>query len=420
MLIHIIVKSSVFRTFFHTGMLMLLIFFVSYLTKEKDKNLLILSCVLIISVSPTIFREVYLWSSGFANYIPGIVSMFLSYMITIRQGARNKLGWGVLLFVISFSGQLFVEHTAIINIMSAIVILVFYTMEKKNRTMPIIWLTGAILGVIVLFMIPKLFYVPNEWENYQRFNLDSIRDLAGSVFVNAINIGDVYLQNVCALVILSVILLLVSPKKTFIVKFILFFTPAYGFITNFILGNVWNGMFYCFFDLLVLLSYVTVVFLLIYKNSNLCRKRKILICLGMCIFSVLPLLIVYPTGARCLFHSYVFLILLILHLLNGNWKVISIKKYNALKTVMIGMSSIFMIGLCVHFNEIHKIDEERLDYIREMLEQGEENISVPEIPSQYVKQNSEWSYGQVFFYKEKQDINFEFIDYNDWKELMSR
>ena len=130
MLIHFILKSLVFRAVFQT-IVLLALWILTYKTANSKAESSFYVCIaLFLTISPAIFREDYLWSSAFANYVPGIIAMFISFYICKKKGAG--IISNVILFVVSIMGQLFVEHTSLINIMFAFSVLCYFKKTKVS------------------------------------------------------------------------------------------------------------------------------------------------------------------------------------------------------------------------------------------------------------------------------------------------
>ena len=133
----------------------------------------------------------------------------------------------------------------------------------------------------------------------------------------------------------------------------------------------------------------------------------------MCAFSVMPLLVVYPIGTRCLLHSYVFFIMAVLTITNEN-----IEKFNVnvIKLVSVIAMCAFSVIMVVNFHNVRRVNEQRLQYVQKKVDKGNSIIHVPKIESKYVKDNDGWSYGQIFYHNKKQDIKFIFIDEQKWEK----
>lgn len=412
MLIHFIIQSSIFRVIFQTFFVMLLCYIICKATHVYLNKIFYFGIALYLFVSPLIFREVYLWSSAFANYIPGIICMFAAWHIV-----KNKDGlvWNFILLLVSVLGQLFVEHTSLINTVLAFVMLIYFIKENSNKqkiNKAFIWFIGTAVGMSIMFMIPKLFYVKNEWENYQKsVDITNLKGFIVGILANGMQISGIYLQNVFGLIALSIVLImLVNPK--IIEKIVLISVPMYGLCINFIIDALWTGTICAVINLAAFLVYFICVVMLIIKN-HIHGKEKILFYICMCAFSVMPLLVVYPIGTRCLLHSYVFFIMAVLTIINEN-----IEKFNVnvIKLVSVIAMCAFSVIMVVNFHNVRRLNEQRLQYVQKEVDKGNSIIHVPKIESKYVKDNDGWSYGQIFYHNKKQDIKFIFIDEQKWEK----
>ena len=420
MLIHFILWSPIFRVVLQTSVLVVLWFLTYKMAKPARRCSFYVCIALFLAISPTIMREAFLWSSAFANYIPGIIVMFASlYIVMKSHEISGKYIYIISLTIVSISGQLFVEHTSLINIVFAFCVLSYLIKSKAEKIRIVaasVWLGGAVTGMALMFMIPKLFHIANEWEDYQKININSLHDFVISIVANGMQIAGIYLQNVFALIILSVVVIALTNPKI-VSKAVLLFVPVYGVAVNYIINDLWTGTVCGMISLLLLLLYVVIVVFNIANEQSINGRITILFFIGMSIFSVLPLLVVYPIGSRCLLHSYVFLVIAILSLINNVDKVHAKfdKNITVVCVIAVCLLSCFLV---VHFYQVGTIDQIRLEYVQNMVDSGAETITVPKIPSVYVRDNNGWSYGQVFFREEKQDIDFEFVDYHVWQKLI--
>lgn len=414
MLIHFLLQSSSIRVIVQTSLIVSLWCLTYKVIHRGEKDYLILGIFLFLTINPTIFREDYLWSSAVANYIPGILCMIGSLLI-FQSEEKNK---NIALLIISISGQLFVEHTSVINVLFSLSVLIFClktNAEKYKVTSALVWFLGTVIGIAIMFFIPKVFYVHNEWENYQKININTIQELFISIIANGMQISGIILKNVFAFILLSSLLMKTSIPKQ--LKIILAIFPIYGFVVGYVVDEKWTATLCCFLNLLALLVYLAAVIFSIVLSKELKNKYESLFYIAMCVISVLPLLIVYPIGARCILHAYVYLVLGILSLFINNPHLIDERFYKQVTICSVVCSFILVSGLTIHFHSIGAMDENRLNYAQSMVDEGANEIIVPKTSSPYVKENDDWSYGQIFYQKEKMDIEFEFISYSDWYKL---
>ncbi|MBQ5851832.1 MAG: hypothetical protein IIW54_13630 [Lachnospiraceae bacterium] len=256
MLIHFLLQSNALRIMFQTGLIVLLWCLTYKVIHRGGKDYFILGIILFLTINPSIFREAYLWSSAVANYIPGILCMLGSLLI-FQSEEKNK---NIALFIISISGQLFVEHTSVINLLFSLNVLIFClktNAEKHKITSALVWFLGTVIGIAIMFFIPKVFYVHNEWENYQKININTIRELLVSIIANGMQISGIILKNVFAFILLSSLLMKTAIPKQ--LKIILAIFPIYGFVVGYVIDEKWTATVCSFLNLLALLVYLAAV-----------------------------------------------------------------------------------------------------------------------------------------------------------------
>lgn len=126
-------------------------FLLEKLLKLKNLREYIL-CVLVLSPLP-LFKECLAWMSAVINYFIPVYLLVLTAFIVRKCFEQNKVtvlqGAGIV--ILGFIGQLFVEHYAILNLIIAVIAIVFFKMKKKKLTAPILLLLSEGAGAALLF-----------------------------------------------------------------------------------------------------------------------------------------------------------------------------------------------------------------------------------------------------------------------------
>lgn len=388
--------------------------------RDCDIQLSCLSFLLTIGVAPQIFAEVFTWTSGFSNYVPPIICMLLCLIIIKKENKPSKYEF-FLIFVLGIVGQLYVEHSTIINVVMAVVCLFHSVRHCRDKiSLNIVWVCGTIIGMIIMFLIPKLFCVFNEFEGYQKLNLHGVRELIISIVSNAMFISKMLCENCFLFIALSTLLIYFIKKKKKLNKvdkaamIVLVFFPIFC-ILSYILKIAQNEIKINLIFLCCLIVYVmSVVYFILTVIQVKALQIKSMFFLLMAIFSILPLLIVYPIGKRCLFHSYIFLSLLVLSLFEKVYHLCNWKKIisNGLKVA----SVVLMFLLCVCFKNINNVDKMKHQHIQKQMQNHAQEIMIPDIKSDYVHTNENGMIGYRYYYKEKGDIIFVNVDYKTWRD----
>lgn len=392
----------------------------------KSKEGVILSFLLIMGMEPQMFAQVFTWTSGFQNYIPPVLCMLLCMKIVLEGTENRKFLKAFLIGIVGICGQLFVEHSTVIILVFAILILNFNLKNRKNVLYASMWVGSTIVGTIIMYTIPKIFYVPNVNEGYQKLNLMGIKPFIISIVGNTLQISEKYSENFFLWCIISGLVICIIRKNTNknrrlagLSEIVLVSYPSYCVVNYLLTQNRWydprfGGIVYKIFLCCLLLAYLISV---IYGISNIVIENirlKAFVCLGGAVFSVLPLLIVYPIGSRCLFHSYTFMVMLTVLIFKYHVSTSGYQVEIFWKKIFITLSVILSICLIFVFLNIRYVDTQKHLYIQEELKKGSKEIIIPKLPYRYVHYNENNMIEEYYFNKEAGDVSFETVDYIEW------
>ena len=134
----------------------------------KNRILPWLSLLLILTISPGVFGQTYSWLSGFQNYVPPVFLFLCGLWLVERAGScvsgTAKIFLSILCFACSISMQLYIEHSACINLcLSALVLWRVWKKEKFKpyRLAATLFFSGgvlgfAIMGAVTLYSNPQI------------------------------------------------------------------------------------------------------------------------------------------------------------------------------------------------------------------------------------------------------------------------
>lgn len=97
----------------------------------KNRVLEYVIYLMILGTAPEIFGQIFVWISGFQNYIPPIVFMFACMWIC--KGYSRKSSQLFCIGIMGFISQLYVEHCTVIHIMIAGLYLIYYIKEDDEK-----------------------------------------------------------------------------------------------------------------------------------------------------------------------------------------------------------------------------------------------------------------------------------------------
>ena len=316
-------------------------------------------------------------------------------------------------FLIGVGGELFVEHSALINFTVVCCILVYCIKRKENFKSALFCWIGTFIGLVIIFLEPHFFTISTDFENYQKLNIGNLHDLMISVLSNAMQICQEYTGAVILWGILSFSLMKSYKNQiNFIFKGILSIFPIYSGIYYMImrLDIFSNSLFVGIINTVIILAYLLTVLCTIIKISDKEIRLVSVVFEVISIYSVLPLLVVYPIGERCLFHSYIMMAMLVLvNYANINCKDIKIHNY-----IVIGMTFCMLLVVLGSYCRIHKIDIEKNVHIMKCMENGDTEIDIPQINSDYIHSSANMMIENVFFYNKPGDISFLEMEYHKW------
>lgn len=157
-----------------------------------------------------VFRESYVWSAGFFNYVPPLVVVLLLVSVLGSppgEDSRRGMVSGLVPFVLSFAACLFVEHVTVALLALAVVTVVVRAIAGRPSAVSLGWVLGAILGSVVMFASPGLRDVAAQRDAYFSYS-SSLGDLIERGMTNyAVITGSFVFSNPVLLVLVLTALL---------------------------------------------------------------------------------------------------------------------------------------------------------------------------------------------------------------------
>lgn len=376
----------------------------------ENENIVFL---LFIALAPQIFAQVYSWSSGFCNYAPPVLCfLYLAYRFLFSD---KKMGWkdSIIVLLVGGIGELFVEHSALINFTLVCCIMGYCIKSKRNIIPGLFCWFGTLSGLLIIFLVPHFYTAVTGFENYQKLNLNDFHGLLISIVANTMQICEEYGAAVVLWIALSFTMLMrCRGRKNIIVTIILTGFPVYSGIYYALMrsGVHPNTILIDVINTVVTLGYLLAVLYVIMKINNDKIRVLSLALLATGVYSVLPLLVVYPIGARCLFHSYTAMAMLaavnFVDITSQNNKM-----HNRIAGIVALSIMLILVGT---YCKIYRIDEEKNNHIMACMEKGDKEICIPNISSDYIHSNENIMISSAYFYNKPGDISFSEIEYEDW------
>ena len=349
-------------------------------------------------------------------------TLIILFIIEIT-GTKCPCGfWSIItlpiIFVIGVASQLYVEHSSIINLLLAGSIVVITIKEKKKITPVAVWFASTIIGIGIMAIIPKIFYVAgNRPEGYRTIHAGNLKEIIKTSFFHSIVLSRFLGKNFILMGALVAICMLLIYKNrntlnTRTVKRL--FAACLIWIGLYLLNaNEEKGVFNLFTLLKCFIPIVVFVTVLMK-----CKKEEVkpvnYVMIILFVASLAPFLIVSPYPNRVILQPYIIIAAVVLlncdcalSIIPTNFKAL-IKPGVVCLLVVSGISMVFV------FMKIHNMDNERTAHVEDAISMHESTIEVFKIPYEYVFWDGVWGFYEYYCNEKPRDKEFIAIDYDEW------
>lgn len=397
----IFVRVNIIRYLMIAFFSTLLIILVGKVTNH-NKNIvsLLFAFILIVLMPVRIFAQTLGWSAGFINYVPSVV-LLLAYLYIIRNmyndsaPVYSKYLW-LLMIPLGITTQLIVEHVTIFTVMTAVWVIIYtYFKHKRVYLTHISYLISVIVGSIIMFTNSAYLKVLSGNDSYRTVANEETAQMGLFEKMYHVYSESIYkilfLENSFLVIVIStltLILVLRSKASKAVIKFlikplIVFFTTftiAYLLIITQAVDANYLGEFTNDFEAILSIVFIIAVIAAITLFVNdFAYKARLLYYLVAIVMLVAPFVFITPFGPRCVFASYIFMIVLSLELLSyltRDKKWISTYLVYSLTPVSI----IAVVFLVFVFSMNGVTSRERLVHLQDQVTDGEQKVELTELP----------------------------------------
>lgn len=393
---------------------------------QARKTDYLLSFLLITAIDAAVFGEAYVWTSGFSNYIPPILfALLILYFLRVYpqlSAPPVKVGIPILIAVLGFAGQLFIEHSSGVNVLLALCAMLWCRKQRSGSTaLSFIWLVTAVAGLGCMLLIPKLFHITgNHTDSYRSAHLGSIAAMVISCAKNVIQLSNHYFGACTLPVCFGAIATtwITRSRRSSRANTVMYLLS--GCCTGYVLLSLTLGLeiylgkaaivqhvLSCICVLLIFLLWVVAAWKL--EDS---LRVKVLLCLCFALVSLLPLLVVTPIPNRVIFQSYIFVVMgamLCFRELEGHLPH-TFKRH--LPKALVASALLLALLLGSVFTSVAFMVRIRDNHIRREIENGATFIQVFGLPYRYTTWDHLWSLR--YQYPSEQDIQFSAMDFDTW------
>jgi len=359
------------RELMRAGFALALIALLAGVTRLGGWRGLLLWTAAALALPRDMFCQIYPWAAGFFNYVPPVV-MLLACLVLVRpvlEGEELKEAHGrtAALFLLGFGQQLFVENNTLYALCAALVLLVWYRLERRRWSPALLaLLLGCVLGAALLFASPSYRLVGREGAAYQSGLSGGLAGLIASARENLWTVARSLILD-CPVLYgsLTVLALLLGRKRRDLPHQLL----ALGLVAScsWLAWGGWLPLAAAFVWALLLTAA-----LLLWLPGRASRAQALFFLLSAPVAAG-PLLFVNPIGPRCLFLSYVLL------LLAAGTALRALGPGRSLLTGLVpGVLAAAVLGLCFSvYLPLHQVELQRSQILEEALASGASEAVLP-------------------------------------------
>ena len=405
-------SRPVLRVLLRTSVTLLLMFFAAKAAGLRTKAGFLLLAAGLFALPREMFRQIYPWSAGFFNYVPPVLILLICLRLLRElfegKSLRETPGRCTALFFLAFAGQLFVEHNTLCAVCAAAALLLWYRAKRKTWSAGLLcFLTGALLGAALLFLSPSYRTLTEANAAYQA----GVGGLAGMLSTAKENLPEItkWLVTGCpvlygGLTLLALAALRRKENRTaadLAAAAALALGAVYSALHRWLpaqpaAAGLW----------LAALGFAALRWL------DGAHRARALFFLFVALAAAVPLTAVTPIGPRCLFTSYVFLLLAGAQFLPAA----GLPGEAVWQRAGAGALAAGVFAACVFlFLPMHRTELLRRQAIAQAMAEGEREIVLPEFPhAEYLWDADTQKLGQTYYYESPGDIVFVFVPAEEW------
>lgn len=395
------------------------------IVEPKRKLLLFLLCnCMLLTMNHIMWREVYGWVAGFANF--AISAVFLipwikdlcSTLDSASENQKDSSGKLMLYFVISFCGQLFVENLAIYCVVLACLLCgIHYFKSRRIPYRILVMSIGAVGGLIIMFsssIYKTLFATGSAVGNVRSIPILLADNVFGGIYelmIMGLNLGrELYANNiVLTTMVLGVFIVWMQSGKSMANKHFCKKATFTNFVLliAFVLCHIYDRICKNHLTVVYLLDFIVSIsyFLAIGVEAFHCfrkeKRGKVLTLWMSPPVLIAPLLVTTEVGQRLFFTTNIF-VLIVMVLAFAEM----IDTVSAVTQKKVGCGIVCAALLLVGFYGriyvgIGECKEEREAIIREAVETELVEIALPSFPHQeYLHEANPVAAWRVPYFKE--------------------
>ena len=369
----------------------------------------LLTAAALLALPRDIFAQIYPWAAGFFNYVPPAALALAALRMLEDLFAERPVPGGVpraaAVFLLGLCGALFVEHVTLYGVWAGAVLLV-WSWRRGIASAPVAaFCAGTLLGAILLFLSPSYgliwgggAYSAGLWAN------------AGENLPVVVS-GLISRCPVLYLTLTALGLAWFAASRRTGPDRLLAALLALGCGCFFLcgLGGKWTGG-----EALAAVLWGAALWAGCWRwLPKGERRNRALFFLASAGVGALPLLAVSPIGPRCLYWSYVCLVISAGNLLSA--LPLGLLPRRPVRGTALGLAAGVLAFYLALFLPIHALEGERLAALEEAVAQGRREVVLPAYPhGEYLWEGDTDKIGSRFYIQEPGDLSISFVPAEEW------
>ena len=369
----------------------------------------LLTAAALLALPRDMFAQIYPWAAGFFNYVPPTALALAALRMLEDLFAERPVPGGVpraaAVFLLGLCGALFVEHVTLYGVWAGAVLLV-WSWRRGIASAPVAaFCAGTLLGAILLFLSPSYgliwgggAYSAGLWAN------------AGENLPVVVS-GLISRCPVLYLTLTALGLAWFAASRRTGPDRLLAVLLALGcgcFILCGLRGR-WTGG-----EALAAVLWGAALWAGCWRwLPKGERRNRALFFLAGAGVGALPLLAVSPIGPRCLYWSYVCLVISAGNLLSA--LPLGLLPRRPVRGTALGLAAGVLAFYLALFLPIHALEGERLAALEEAVAQGRREVVLPAYPNgEYLWEGDTDKIGSRFYIQEPGDLSISFVPAEEW------
>ena len=398
--------------------------------KIKGPLMYMIALMLTVALPTNIYAQSYAWAAGFFNYVPPLM-MILAYILRAERvlaGEKDGWHWGLLMFPVALSCQLFVENVTVGVCLLSVGVLIWHLIRTRKLSWSLTgFFLGAVLGCWIMFSAPG--YANVNQEGYRQVSA-TFEELIKVVKTNFSTIT-MYLTEenwsiIAPLTVLAICLLLPvrGSGARGILRLLaltaLLICPVWFYANRQVLKTFsyieWVTELSFWMDILMNLLYLMAVLAAaVLGLQDRTRLGRAVLCITATPMIFGPLVVVTPIGPRCMYIPYMLLVCILLIFAADLLPRLSLETRRHLTLpVALTMVCVLTVYLWTAVWNGH-CEQVRTRQIEAALVSGATAVELPNFPySEYIHNPNGGAIKYYYFHETAGDLEFVFIDPATW------